>query len=81
MKIYKNQTEQSANLLGYKSNVAFASDPQMSPKGIDVTMVRKQGVKEPYQYEVTTWDKQTKTARIEIMSPSEYNKWESSKTL
>lgn len=70
MKVYKNQTAQSAKDLGFSANFTFASDPIMSPKGIDVTPLKKDG--KLVHYEVTQYDKETKTARISLMNEKEY---------
>lgn len=77
MKIYKNQTEKTIKGLpdGYGTSFWFASDENFSPSGVDILPTRRQGEQEPYEYEVCEYDKQTKTARISIMTPKEFQKW------
>ena len=75
MKVYKNQTEQSAKQLGFYANFSFASDEIMSPNGIDITPVRKAGESEPYCYELTEYDKQTRLAKISVMNKKEYGNY------
>lgn len=66
MKVYRNQTKQSAESLGFGANFAFVSDERMSPKGIDVTPVRHSVrhldgtyTYETYIYEVTEFNGKT----------------------
>jgi len=73
MKVYKNQTAQSAKDLLFSANFAFASDPIMSPNGIDVTPLKRDG--KLVHYEVTEYDKETKTARISLMNEKEYKQF------
>lgn len=69
IKIYKNQTLQSASQLGFGSNFAFASDPVMSPNGVDSTALygMKDGRKTLLQTEVTQYDRKTGLATIKII--------------
>jgi len=74
MKVYKNQTEQSAKQLGFYANFAFCSDKIMSPSGIDITPSRD--INGKYTYEISTYDEDTKTIRLEILTQEEFNKYQ-----
>jgi hypothetical protein len=74
MKVYKNQTLQSATLLGLGANYKFASDKTMSPNGVDITECHNTITGKKY-YEVTEYNQIEKTARISVMFTSEYSKW------
>ena len=73
MKIYKNQTQKTAENLEFRANFAFASDENMSPDGIDIMKFVKNGT--IVHYEITKYDKETKTAQIMIMNKKEYEKF------
>lgn len=75
MKVYKNQTEQSVKKLGLglSANFSFASDENFSPNGIDITLCRNLDGK--YTYEVTEYDKGSKTAIIRIMNTKEFSEY------
>lgn len=79
MKVYKNQTIQSAKDLFFSANFAFASDPLMSPDGIDVTPLTREG--KLVHYEVTEYNEETKTARISLMSEKEYRQFINDETI
>lgn len=74
MKVFKNQTKQTAKDLGYLANWTFASNKDISPNYRDIMNVRNSNG-DIVSVEVTEYDEKSKTARISIMSLQEYNKW------
>jgi len=70
MKIYKNQTLQTAKDLGFYANFSFASDSIMSPAGEDVTPLSKDGI--IIEYQETLYNKETGLATIRVYTPKEW---------
>lgn len=78
MKTYKNQTEDNAEQNGFKANYSFASDPVMSPDGIDIMRVvdMRTGKNKATTYEVTHFNKEKQVADIKLMNQKEYEEYE-----
>ena len=72
MRTFKGLTKQKAKEAGFSSNFSFASDSAFCPSGVETIGVRREGENEPYEHEITTYDSDTDTVKVVVMTRAEY---------
>lgn len=76
MKIYKNQTKNSAKDLGFLANWEFVNDKNISPYGVDITKYVNLD-----KIEVSILEEKTNTITIRVMNQKEFNNWKIAENL